>query len=54
MKVFVYDKRTNATLATYERIKRVETHDGRIYIFSTDLEIHEYDMKKVKTRIYQN
>ena len=54
MKVFVYDKRTNATLATYERVKKVETGDGKIYIFTPELEIYEWDTKKVKTRIYQN
>lgn len=54
MKVFVYDKKTNATISTYVRVQKVEMAGKRIYITTSDSGIHSYDTTVVKTRVYQN
>lgn len=55
MKVFVYDKRTNETMAVFENVKCVTCDKRANMIFITsDVGIYEFDTKKVKTRIYQN
>ena len=54
MKVFVYDKKTNRTLAVYKDVERVEMSGKRIFIVTIDSGVHSYDTAIVKTRIYQN
>ena len=55
MKAFVYDKRTNETLAVFEKVREVKNDRRTNIVFITsDVGMHEFDTKKVKTRIYQN
>lgn len=55
MKAFVYDKRTNETLAVIEKVREIKNdHRTNIIFITTDVGVYDFDTKKVKTRIYQN
>ena len=54
MKVFVYDKKTNRTIATHKDVELVELSGKRIFITTSDSGVHSYDTAIVKTRVYQN
>lgn len=56
MKVFVYSKKDNHTIAVINRVAKVESknEDHMIYVFTSDNSMYSFDTKTVKTRIYQN
>lgn len=56
MKVFVYSKKTSKTIATIKDVKEVKVISKKHIIrFTTDSdEKVEFDMRDVKTSIYQN
>ena len=54
MKVFVYNKKTNETVAKFTDVPAVECDDDYIYITKKTGIVRTFNRKKVKTRIYQN
>lgn len=54
MKVFVYEKKTSATIGIFRDVDKVEVSGTKIYFTTPDSGTHSYDTKVVKTRIYQN
>ncbi len=53
MKAFVYDKKTSETIATFCDVVYVQEYADSIEITTPDNK-HRFDVKQVKTRIYQN
>lgn len=54
MKVFVYNKKTNKTVAKFSDVPTVECDESYIYITTRTGAIKTFNRKNVKTRIYQN
>lgn len=53
MKAFVYDKKTSKTIATFCEVVYVPEYKDCIEITTPDNK-YSFNVKEVKTRIYQN
>lgn len=56
MKAFVYDKRTSKKIIEIDKVIDVmqDPEDYTIYIVDEKKRLYQYDVREVKTTIYQN
>lgn len=54
MKVFIYKKRNNEKVGSFNNVSEVKCSDQKIHIYCEDGSEAVYDCKEVKTTTYQN